>query len=123
MSEKEKKNQNDEHQEIKFDRRWTRTKLNKAKLPYVEVTSFNEGKKSKDSLLYEVARVSEYAINGSIATGNQQALALIYNYLATLVTIMELIPNSEIEEKLNKFISEKGSSDNVDLKDLKDLEF
>ena len=115
----------EQENEIKFDRRWIRNKLSNSHLPHIEITSFNKGEKTKEALLYEVARVSEYAINGSIITGNNQALALIYNYLGTLIQVLGLIPNEEIEEKINQFISENNldKTDKTKLEDLKDLEF
>ena len=114
----------EQENEIKFYRRLIREKLTDSHLPHVEITSFNKGEKSKDSLLYEVARVCEYAINGSIITSNHKGLELIYNYLGVLIQVLGLLPNEQIEQKINKWIDDKGfENPQVDLKDLKDLEF
>ena len=114
----------EQENEIKFDRRWIREKLTDSHLPHVEITSFNKGEKSKDSLLYEVARVCEYSINGYIIRSNHKGLELIYNYLGVLIQVLGLLPNEQIEQKINKRIDDKWfENPQVDLKDLKDLEF
>ena len=68
-----------------LDRKWIREKLAQANLPSVEITAYHNGKPSKETFSYEIARICEYVINGSLVTGNRQALQFFHSLLQNMI--------------------------------------
>ena len=90
-----------------LDRKWIREKLAQANLPSVEITAYHNGKPSKETFSYEIARVCEYVINGSLVTGNRQALQFFHSLLQNMIVSFGLIPNEKTAQKIDQWISEE----------------
>jgi len=107
-----------------LDRKWIREKLAQANLPSVEITAYHNGKPSKETFSYEIARVCEYVINGSLVTGNRQALQFFHSLLQNMIVSFGLIPNEKTAKKIDQWISEELPKLKEDEQvDLSDLEF
>ena len=111
-------------EEILYDRKWVREKLAEAGLPSVEITAHYKGKPSKETFAYEIARVCEYVINGSLVTGNRQTLQFFHTLLQNMIVSFGLIPNETTAKKIDMWISEELPKHKDDEPvDLTDLEF